>query len=130
MFPVLIEFCAADVMFRCMVNSSFVLFSNSKTLFFHGWQIIKLSPPRPPGTAHGVFGSVAGVTGAWSDTVSRLTFDDEYRTKREMDKHKARSKQGGIKQGLKQVFFRFSLSILQHVLPFLLSLVRLRSDHG
>ncbi|CAM9679860.1 unnamed protein product, partial [Sphacelaria rigidula] len=55
-----------------------------------------------PGTAHGVFGSVAGVTGAWSDTVSKLTFDDEYRTKRDMDKNKARSRQGGIKQGLKQ----------------------------
>lgn len=56
------------------------------------------------GTVHGVFNSVAGVGGAVSDTVSLLTFDEEYQAKRERDKNQAMAKQGGVGQGLLQVF--------------------------
>ncbi|CAM9617791.1 unnamed protein product, partial [Ectocarpus fasciculatus] len=54
------------------------------------------------GTVHGVFNSVAGVGGAVTDTVSKLTFDDEYQLKRERDKNKALANQGGVGQGLVQ----------------------------
>ncbi|CAN0569489.1 unnamed protein product, partial [Ectocarpus sp. 12 AP-2014] len=52
------------------------------------------------GTIHGVFNSVAGVGGAVTDTVSKLTFDDEYQLKRERDKNKALANQGGVGRGL------------------------------
>eukprot|EP00903_Cladosiphon_okamuranus_P017946 g16513.t1 len=54
------------------------------------------------GTVHGVFNSVAGVGGAVTDTVSKLTFDSEYQMKRERAKNKAIADQGGLGQGLKQ----------------------------
>ena len=56
-----------------------------------------------PGTVHGVFNSVAGVGGAVNDTVSLLTFDDDYRSKRERTKNKAMAEQGGVGQGFAQV---------------------------
>ncbi len=52
---------------------------------------------------HGVFNSVAGVGGAVTDTVSKLTFDDEYQMKRERSKNKAIADQGGLGKGLVQV---------------------------
>jgi len=52
---------------------------------------------------HGVLNSVAGVGGAVTDTVSKLSFDDEYRMKREMSKNKALANQGGVGYGLAQV---------------------------
>lgn len=55
------------------------------------------------GTVHGVFNSVAGVGGAVSDTVSILTFDQDYRMKREREKNKAMAKQGGVGEGFLQV---------------------------
>lgn len=55
------------------------------------------------GTVHGVFNSVAGVGGAVTDTVSKLTFDNEYQMKRERTKNKAMADQGGVGQGLMQV---------------------------
>ena len=58
---------------------------------------------RVEGTLHGVFNSVAGVGGAVNDTVSLLTFDDDYRSKRERQKNKAMAEQGGVGQGLAQV---------------------------
>ncbi|CAM9140186.1 unnamed protein product [Hapterophycus canaliculatus] len=51
------------------------------------------------GTVQGVFNSVAGVGGAVSDTVSKLTFDDDYQLKRDKEKNKAIAKQGGVGQG-------------------------------
>lgn len=55
------------------------------------------------GTVHGVFNSVAGVGGAVTDTVSKLTFDNEYQMKRDRSKNKAMADQGGVGQGFKQV---------------------------
>ncbi|CAN0531033.1 unnamed protein product, partial [Ectocarpus sp. 8 AP-2014] len=40
--------------------------------------------------------------GAVTDTVSKLTFDDEYQLKRERDKNKALANQGGVGQGFVQ----------------------------
>ncbi|CAM9938207.1 unnamed protein product, partial [Discosporangium mesarthrocarpum] len=54
------------------------------------------------GTLHGVFNSVAGVGGAAADTVSILTFDEEYRNKRKQQKINNISKGGGVSQGLRQ----------------------------
>eukprot|EP00752_Nemacystus_decipiens_P006311 g5691.t1 len=54
------------------------------------------------GTVHGVFNSVAGVGGAVTDTVSKLTFDNEYQMKRERTKNKAMADQGGVGQGFVQ----------------------------
>lgn len=77
------------------------------------WQpnLLSSAPARRPhplflGTVHGVFNSVAGVGGAVTDTVSKLTFDDEYQLKRERDKNKALANQGGVGQGLVQVCCR------------------------
>lgn len=70
----------------------------------------RLAPPPPfpviscyVGTVQGVFNSVAGVGGAVTDTVSKLTFDNEYQMKRERTKNKAMADQGGVGQGLMQV---------------------------
>lgn len=52
---------------------------------------------------HGVFNSVAGVGGAVTDTVSKLTFDNDYQLKREREKNKAMANQGGVGQGIRQV---------------------------
>ena len=57
------------------------------------------------GTVHGVFNSVAGVGGAVTDTVSMLTFDDEYQQERKRSKNKAMADQGGVGKGLVQVSF-------------------------
>lgn len=58
---------------------------------------------RFQGTVHGVLNSVAGVGGAVTDTVSKLTFDGDYQMKRQMSKNKAMASQGGVGQGLAQV---------------------------
>lgn len=55
------------------------------------------------GTVHGVLNSVAGVGGAVTDTVSKLSFDRDYQMKRELSKNKAMANQGGVGQGLAQV---------------------------
>lgn len=80
-----------------------------------GVLLISLLPcPLPPspdahlfvrcqGTVHGVLNSVAGVGGAVTDTVSKLSFDDEYRMKRQMSKNRALANQGGVGYGLAQV---------------------------
>ena len=52
---------------------------------------------------HGVFNSVAGVGGAVTDTVSMLTFDDEYQMERKRSKNKAMADQGGVGKGFMQV---------------------------
>lgn len=69
--------------------------------------LVSLTSPRffffVKGTVHGVFNSVAGVGGAVTDTVSMLTFDNEYRLKREREKNKAMAKQGGVGEGFVQV---------------------------
>ena len=52
---------------------------------------------------HGVFNSVAGVGGAVTDTVSMLTFDDEYQMNRKRSKNKAMADQGGVGTGFIQV---------------------------
>ncbi|CAN0206390.1 unnamed protein product [Scytosiphon promiscuus] len=54
------------------------------------------------GTVQGVFNSVAGVGGAVTDTVSKLSFDNDYQLKRERDKNKAMAQQGGVGQGFLQ----------------------------
>ncbi|CAM9455743.1 unnamed protein product [Ectocarpus sp. 4 AP-2014] len=54
------------------------------------------------GTVKGVFNSVAGVGGAVTDTVSKLSFDNDYQLRRERDKNKAIANQGGVGQGLLQ----------------------------
>ncbi|CAN0509154.1 unnamed protein product, partial [Ectocarpus sp. 8 AP-2014] len=55
------------------------------------------------GTVKGVFNSVAGVGGAVTDTVSKLSFDNDYQLRRERDKNKAIANQGGVGQGLKHI---------------------------
>lgn len=60
-------------------------------------------PVHWQGTVHGVLNSVAGVGGAVTDTVSKLSFDRDYQMKREMSKNKAMANQGGVGQGLTQV---------------------------
>ncbi|CAM9897235.1 unnamed protein product [Ectocarpus sp. 12 AP-2014] len=54
------------------------------------------------GTVKGVFNSVAGVGGAVTDTVSKLSFDNDYQLRRERDKNKAIANQGGVGHGLLQ----------------------------
>ena len=61
---------------------------------------------------HGVFNSVAGVGGAVTDTVSKLTFDDEYQMKRKSSKRKAMADQGGVGKGLMQVTTAIVLEFL------------------
>lgn len=69
-------------------------------LFFISFVLV---PRVLEGALHGVFNSVAGVGGAVNDTVSLLTFDEDYRSKRERQRNKAMAEQGGVGQGLAQV---------------------------
>lgn len=49
--------------------------------------------------------SVAGVGGAVTDTLSKLSFDAEYQQKREREKQKNMVKQSGVGQSILQVGF-------------------------
>ncbi|CAN0088161.1 unnamed protein product [Hapterophycus canaliculatus] len=71
------------------------------TEFFEG--VTRGTQSFVKGTVRGVFNSVAGVGGAVTDTVSKLSFDNDYQIKRERDKNKAMAQQGGVGQGFLQV---------------------------
>ena len=110
-WPARVVVQAVFSVFRGVARLVGELWSDSSSFpFFFPFPFPAAYPPAMAwfeGTVHGVFNSVAGVGGAVTDTVSKLTFDNEYQMKRERTKNKAMADQGGVGQGLMQVRSRW-----------------------